>query len=112
MSFYENENTDFKYPEIGICMEDTEGPNVKLCIPIATPTLPMDDMYDNRDLYVNTKNIVSDMTAISISPCTESNYITIPLPPDIGNLSKGDKVLLVFLNGDVNDPTILRRYYG
>ena len=41
-------------------MEDTDGSKVKLFIPAATPILPMDQMYDNRDLYVNTNNIVSD----------------------------------------------------
>lgn len=111
MSFYDNENTDFKYPEIAICMEDTKGPEVKICIPIATPTLPMDQMYDNKDLQISTGNIVSDTTAIYVSPCTESNYITITLPPDIGPLKAGDKVLVVFLNGDVNWPVITRRYY-
>ena len=111
MSFYDNENTDFKYPEIAICMEDTDGSKVKLFIPAATPILPMDQMYDNRDLYVNTNNIVSDTTAIWVSPCTESNYITITLPPDIGPLKKGDKVLVMFMNGDVNWPFISRRYY-
>lgn len=111
MSFYDNENTDFKYPEIAICMEDTTGSTAKICIPAATPILPMDQMYDNKDLYINTNNIVSDKTAIWVSPCTESNYINITLPPDIGSLKKGDKVLVMFMNGDVNWPFILRRYY-
>ena len=111
MSFYDNDLTDFKYPEIAICMEDTSGPKVKICIPIATPTLPMDTMYDNKDLYVSMGNIVSDKTAIYVSPCTESNYIEITLPPDLGSLKAGDKVLVIFLNGDVNQPVILRRYY-
>ena len=109
--FYQNDGTDFKYPEIGICMENTVGPTVKLAIPIATPMLPLDSIYDNKDLSISSSNIVSDKTAIYISPCTESNYITINLPPDIGCLKKGDKVLVVFLGGDVNEPTILRRYY-
>lgn len=111
MSFYNNDGTDFKYPEIAICMEDTSGPEVKICIPIATPILPMDTIYDNKDLYISTSNIVSDKTALSISPCTESNYITITLPPDVGSLKAGDKVLVIFLNGDVNKPVIIRRYY-
>lgn len=101
---------DFKYPEIGICMEDTKGPNAKIAIPIATPTLPTDIAYDNTDLSTSTQNIVSDITPMYIAPCTTSNYITMKLPSDIGSLKKGDKVILLFIGGDVNSPTILRRY--
>lgn len=101
---------DYQYPEIGICMEDTTGPTVKIAIPIATPTLPLDIVYDNKDLYTDTQNIVSDTTAMYISPCTTSNYITINLPSDIESLKKGDKVILIFIGGDLNSPAILRRY--
>lgn len=107
-SFYQN--FDFKYPEIGVCLENTTGPTVKIAIPIATPTLPMSMPYDNRDLYVLTNNIVSDQTAMYIAPCTVSNYITMRLPSDIKSLSAGDKVILIFIGGDINKPTILRRY--
>lgn len=107
-AFYEK--IDYKYPEIGVCMEDTEGPNVKITIPIATPTLPSDILYDNKDLPVNIQNIVSDTTSMYIAPCTTSNYITIKLPSDIGSLKKGDKVILIFIGGDLNSPVILRRY--
>lgn len=103
-------NIDFKYPEIGVCMEDTTGPNVKISIPIATPTLPIDIAYDNKDLSISTQNIVSDLTAMYISPCTTSNYITMKLPSEIESLKKGDKVILLFIGGDLNSPVILRRY--
>lgn len=103
---------DFRYPEIGICMEDTIGPTVKISIPIATPTLPTDIVYDNKDLTISTQNIVSDTTSMYISPCTISNYITINLPSDIKSLKKGDKVILLFIGGDLNSPIILRRYDG
>lgn len=108
--FYNDKEIDFRYPEIGICMEDTIGPNVKISIPIATPTLPLGNIYDNKDLAISTKNIVSDISKMYISPCTVSNYITIPLPSDIDSLSKGDQVILIFIGGDINKPTILRRY--
>ncbi len=101
---------DYIYPEIGICMEDTEGPDVKIAIPIATPTLPTDIAYDNKDLSVDTQNIVSDTTPMYIAPCITSNYITIKLPSEIESLKKGDKVILIFIGGDVNSPVILRRY--
>lgn len=101
---------DYIYPEIGICMEDTEGSDVKIAIPIATPTLPTDIAYDNKDLSVDTQNIVSDTTPMYIAPCITSNYITIKLPSEIESLKKGDKVILIFIGGDVNSPVILRRY--
>ena len=101
---------DFKYPEIGVCMEDTIGPDVKISIPIATPTLPTDIAYDNKDLSISTQNIVSDLTAMYISPCITSNYITVKLPSEIESLKKGDKVILLFIGGDLNSPVILRRY--
>src|SRR5699024_6440060 len=100
---------DYIYTEIGICMEDTEGPEVKIAIPIATPTLPTDIAYDNKDLSVDTQNIVSDTTPMYIAPCITSNYITIKLPSEIESLKKGDKVILIFIGGDVNSPVILRR---
>lgn len=108
--FYKEANTDFKYPEIGICMEKTNGPKVKIAIPIATPTLPLDQAYDNKELAISTSNIISDKTAMYISPCTISNYITMTLPIDIKSLDKGDKVILIFIGGDINKPSILRRY--
>lgn len=108
--FYKEGDTEFKYPEIGICMEKTNGPKVKIAIPIATPTLPLEQAYDNKDLAISTSNIVSDKTAMYISPCTVSNYITMNLPDDIKSLNKGDKVILIFIGGDINKPTILRRY--
>lgn len=91
-------------------MEDTEGPDAKIAIPIATPTLPTDIAYDNKDLSVDTQNIVSDTTPMYIAPCITSNYITIKLPSEIESLKKGDKVILIFIGGDVNSPVILRRY--
>lgn len=101
---------DFKYPEIGVVMENTTDRTVKIAIPIATPTLPLDYIYDNKDLPPNTDNIISDTTAMYIEPCTVSNYITIKLPSEIESLNKGDKVILIFIGGDLNSPAILRRY--
>lgn len=110
-AFYKNEDTDFKYPEIGICMENTKGDGkVKIFIPIATPTLPRDDIYDNRDLSIPLYNIVSDTTSMDIFPCTISNYITMNLPENIESLSAGDKVVLIFIGGDINKPVIIGRY--
>lgn len=109
-SFYKDANTDFKYPEIGICMEDTEGPYAKIGIPILTPTLSLYMPYDEKQLFPNTNNIKSSIDTMRIESCTESNYIEIRLPEDITYLSKGDKVIINFIGGDINVPYIVRRY--
>lgn len=108
--FYKGAKIDFKYPEVGICLEDTTGRTAKIAIPIATPTLPMDGPYDNKDLKPSLSNILSDTKTIDISPCTVSNYIIMDLPDDIESLSKGDRVILIFIGGDINCPVILRRW--
>lgn len=109
--FYNNKPIDFKYPEIGVCMEDTNDyKQVKLAIPIATPTLSLESPYDYTELVNSTRNIISDTSNIFIHSVTTSNYITIDLPDDIGPLKQGDKVILIFIGGDLNKPVILRRY--
>lgn len=110
-SFYKEAKTDFKYPEIGICMQDTTGDGkVKIFIPIATPTLSSNSIYDNKDLPISTRNIISDVSSMDIYPCTISNYITMKLPSSIESLKRNDKVILVFIGGDINKPVILGRY--
>lgn len=109
-SFYANEKTDFKYPEIGICLSDSIDNTVKMFIPIATPTLSRDTAYDTKDLYIPTRNIISDKTAMDFKHCTISNYITIKVPSFIGDLKKDDKVILAFIGGDINKPAIIGRY--
>ena len=109
-NFYSDGTIDLRYPEIGICMEDTTGPYAKIAIPIATPTLPLDQAYDNIDLAISTQNIVSNTESMYITPCTTSNYISIKLPSNMTSLSRGDNVILIFIGGDINKPVILRWY--
>ena len=47
---------------------------------------------------------------MDIGPCTVSNYITINLPDYIESLKKDDKVILLFIGGDLNKPVIIGRY--
>lgn len=109
-SFYDNEKTDFIYPEIGICMEDTTDRTAKIFIPIATPTLPRNGLYDNKEPVTPLDNIVSSTTSMDIFGCTISNYITMNLPKEIDSLHADDKVVLVFIGGDINKPVIIGRY--
>lgn len=102
-------NIDFKYPEIAICCEDSNNSKAKFIIPIITPTLPTNILYDNKNLLISTDNIISDKKNINITPCMESNYIELDLPDNI-IAKKGDKFVVIFIGGDVNNPMILTKY--
>lgn len=106
--FY-NKNVDFMYPEIAICLEDTEGPTAKIFIPIATPLLSKNIAYNNKNLVKPTTNIVSDASTMYIDACTESNYIEMKLPDD-KPAKKGDKFIVIFIGGDVNRGVLTGRY--
>lgn len=112
-SFYDIKEMDFRYPELGICLEDTLGKRTaKIAIPVATPTLPMQQPYDIKDNSLNTSNILSNTTPLNVKKCTTSNYLTLNIPTEIKYLYKGDRVILMFIGGDMNKPFILRRYTG
>lgn len=101
---------DFKYPEIAICMEDTNGPMAKIFIPIATPTLSSNLTYDTKGLPLNLSNIKSTgINKGNITRVTESNYIEMQLPDDMP-AKKGDKFIIAFIGGNVNDGVLIRRY--
>lgn len=101
---------DFKYPEIAVCMEDTDGPIAKIFIPIATPTLSNSLIYDTKGLPLNLSNIKSTgINKGNISRVTESNYIEMKLPDD-QPAKKGDKFIIVFIGGNVNNGVLLGRY--
>ena len=101
---------DFKYPEIAVCMEDTDGPTAKIFIPIATPTLSDSLIYDTKGLPLNLSNIKSTgINKGNISRVTESNYIEMKLPDD-QPAKKGDKFIIVFIGGNVNNGVLLGRY--
>lgn len=108
IDFYDQ--PDFKYPELAICMEDTDGPIVKVYIPIATPTLTNNLIYDTKSLPIDISNIKSNNIAEgNLSRVTESNYIELKLPDD-KSASKGDKFIIVFIGGDVNRGVLIGRY--
>lgn len=107
--FY-NGQPDFRYPEIAICMEDTDGPTAKIFIPVATPTLSSSLCYDTKGLPLTITNIKSNnINKGNISRITESNYIEMKLP-DSEPAKKGDKFVIVFIGGDVNNGVLIGRY--
>ena len=102
-------NLDFKYPEIAECIEDTDGPTAKIFIPIATPTLSKNVAYDTIGLPLSLANIQSSgINKGNLSRITESNYIEMKLPDD-QPAKKGDRFIIVFIGGDVNNGVLIGR---
>lgn len=109
---------DYKYPEIGILLEDISWSNTvgKFFIPILTPTLSDRAPYESYKPAPSTSNIISRNIS-GITGCTESNYLELDIPSYLlpqkeidedGNVhpetpyKKGDRFILVFVGGDVN----------
>lgn len=104
---------NFKYPEIAICMEDAVEKTVKLYIPAVSPLLEHDELYDKIDPSPSMLNILNRETInLDIQKCTTSNYIEVKVPEYIesGSIKKGDKFVISFIGGNVNEPYILGRY--
>lgn len=104
---------NFKYPEIAICMEDAAEQTVKLYIPAVSPLLEHDEPYDKIDPSPSMLNILNRETInLDIQKCTTSNYIEVKVPEYIesGSIKKGDKFVISFIGGNVNEPYILGRY--
>lgn len=107
--FFNSKEIDYRYPEIAICLENTDGPYAKIFIPIVTPILSKNLAYDTKDGPVNLQNIISDTSSYYVTQCTESNYIELRLPDDKPAM-QGDKFIVVFIGGDVNHPVLIGRY--
>lgn len=102
----------YGYPEMGICLEDTSDKICKMYIPALFPFLEHDAPYDVKDTHYQTKNIIStNKNNLDISECITSNYISMHLPDGVDKASKGDRFVIGFIAGDVNDPFIIGRYY-
>ena len=108
--FYQN--LDLRYPELAICIEDTDTKVAKFFIPVLTPILNKDKPYEETDNNISKTNIISDSSSMDISACTSSNYLELILPDNIQGCSKGDTFVIVFIGGDPNKPVLLGRYYN
>ena len=106
-NFYED--LDLRYPEIAICLEDTDTNIGKFFIPILTPTLNKSKPYleKNNDFYV--KNLINNNN-LNISPVYFSNYIELKLPKGINSAKKDDKFIVIFIGGDINKPVLIGGY--
>ncbi len=102
-------NMDFKYPEIAICIEDTNTKIGKFFIPILTPMLSSDTPYIEKTKGLSKRNIINKNNLI-INPIYESNYIELPLPNNYNMANKGDKFIVIFLGGNPNKPILIGGY--
>lgn len=106
-NFYDN--LDLRYPEIAICLEDTDTNIGKFFIPILTPTLNKNEPFYEIDNTFDKKNI-ENYDDLRLSPVYLSNYIELKLPKGYENAKKDDKFIVVFLGGDINKPILIGGY--
>lgn len=106
-NFYDN--FDLRYPEIAICLEDTDTNIGKFFIPVLTPLLDKDVPYDESDNNFNKYNI-ENRDDIRLSPVNLSNYIELKLPKGYESAKKDDMFIVIFLSGDPNKPILIGGY--
>lgn len=106
-NFYDE--LDLKYPEIAICIENTETNIGKFMIPILTPMLNINEPYIKRHDEFDTHNIINSED-IKISPVNLSNYIELKLPKGYDSAKKDDKFIVIFIGGDINKPVLIGGY--
>lgn len=118
-NFYDQ--TDLRYTEIAVCLEDTSGPTGKFAIPILTPFMnnnsPTENIIDND----STKTLLSgSRKELEIGNCKITNYLELELPDIVKHeinyhdpnivVRKGDKFIAVFVGGDINKCRLISRY--
>ena len=108
-SFFDNIN--LQYPEIAICLEDSDTGTGKFYIPILMPLLPKDVPYNTIVDNSNISNIKNkDNTPFCKMPkYTTSNYIELKVP-NCQSIKKGDIFIIVFIGGDLNKIRIIGEY--
>ena len=105
--FYDN--LDLRYPEIAICIEDTDSNIGKFVIPILTPSINTFEPYIERNNEFDTSNIINQED-IKVQPVNVSNYIELKLPKGYDSAKKDDKFIVIFIGGDINKPVLIGGY--
>lgn len=108
-TFYKD--LDFKYPEIGIALSEGYGTNINVYIPSLMP-LVENGGKDSRVItnkITSKSNIINKGTFATIDT-KSSNYIPIYVASYLGKVYKGDKLVIVFIAGDPNEPVVIGRY--
>lgn len=103
-NFYDD--LDLKYPEIAICLEDTDTDIGKFIIPILTPMLRTMEPYIKRHDECDTSNILN-IEDLNIEPVNLTNFIELKLPKGYDHAKKDDKFIVVFIGGDINKPILI-----
>lgn len=118
-NFYDQ--TDLRYPEIAVCLEDTSGPTGKFAIPILTPFMDNDSPSTTTIYNDSGKTLLSGTRQeLEIGNCTMSNYLVLELPDIVKHeknyhnpkliVRKGEKFIAVFVGGDINKCKLISRY--
>lgn len=127
MSFYDKNTSDFT--EIAIAVgKYTYGKKAKVTIPALLPLVPADKAYKETDETDDDNLFNRDPSDLDLGNVTETNYVELLVPkylcPCYGAETygeteatkcshkgyKGDKFLVTFVGGDINNPIIYRRY--
>lgn len=95
----------FSYPEIAVCIEDTDKQIGKFFIPVLTPCIKDREPYDKVFQGLDTHNLKNK--GVRPTPITFSNYIELPLPTGFTSAKKGDEFVVVFIGGDCNNPVLI-----
>ena len=118
-NFYDQ--TDLRYPEIAVCLEDTHGPTGKFSIPILTPFMNNSSPVTETIYNDSGKTLLSGTRQeLEIGNCTMSNYLVLDLPDIVKHeisyhdprimVRKGEKFIAVFVGGDINKCKLISRY--
>ena len=106
MNFYDE--LDFRYTEVGTVLGVADG-KAKVYLNSIVPTLSSDSPIKTKHPKKSTENILNKGATPLINSCTTANYVTIKLPSYI-KVSKGDKVIVTFPGGEINEPRIIAEY--
>lgn len=119
-NFYLNKNHTFV--EVAICLEKfyKYRPGIlKFSIPIMEPYM-LKDEYEEQIHRVDLSKIMNkEKEKLNIKPVIQSNAFSLELPADLvydcdndkdGIVEKGEKFLVAFIGGDINNIRFLERY--
>lgn len=93
--------------------------SVKCRIPILMPNIPDTDPLELKTRLSVSNILNSNKSSIKISDTiVTTNYINITIPEHVlsqlpssnGWISKGQKIIIIFMNGDINNIQVLGRY--
>jgi hypothetical protein len=118
-NFYDD--LDFKYPEIGIAIENIDrrksSQSIKFIIPVLTPNINNGDTV-SRIVHQNRANLMNDSRhRFEINDIVLTNYTEIPIPREVLGydsendiICSGSKWIIVFVGGDITKPRVIARY--